>query len=144
MIVIGTEVLGRFSYAFQDVFDRHLSLFDYLAARGRGVESASAGARSDRQVRAPPAETCKRMQNSADRNSEREVPPPRLEGPALLARRQQKKYQDARIIGVFQAALVRHARLQITRGIARRADRRKTVTLGRLRLNTYPIDLGHA
>ncbi|MGY4466991.1 hypothetical protein ACVWWK_002673 [Bradyrhizobium sp. LB9.1b] len=34
MIMIGREARGRFAYAFQEVFDDHLALFDYLAARG--------------------------------------------------------------------------------------------------------------
>ncbi|WMT76534.1 hypothetical protein [Bradyrhizobium sp. Ash2021] len=34
LIMIGREALGRFGYAFQEVFDGHLALFDYLAARG--------------------------------------------------------------------------------------------------------------
>ena len=34
LIMIGRDALGRFGYAFQEVFDGHLALFDYLAARG--------------------------------------------------------------------------------------------------------------
>jgi len=34
LIMIGREALARFGYVFQDVFDGHLALFDYLAARG--------------------------------------------------------------------------------------------------------------
>jgi hypothetical protein len=34
LIMIGRDALGRFGYAFQGVFDGHLALFDYLAARG--------------------------------------------------------------------------------------------------------------
>src|SRR4051812_49033267 len=34
MIMIGREARCRFGYAFQEVFDHHLALFDYLAARG--------------------------------------------------------------------------------------------------------------
>lgn len=34
LILIGREALCRFGYAYQQVFDDHLALFDYLAARG--------------------------------------------------------------------------------------------------------------
>ncbi|WP_128946130.1 hypothetical protein [Bradyrhizobium zhanjiangense] len=34
LIMIGREALCRFGYAYQEVFDDHLDLFDYLAARG--------------------------------------------------------------------------------------------------------------
>ncbi|MBB4366771.1 hypothetical protein GGD65_007845 [Bradyrhizobium sp. CIR18] len=34
LITIGREALCRFGYAYQQVFDDHLALFDYLAARG--------------------------------------------------------------------------------------------------------------
>lgn len=34
LIMIGREALCRFAYAYQQVFDEHLGLFDYLAARG--------------------------------------------------------------------------------------------------------------
>ncbi|MGM4903449.1 hypothetical protein AB8B21_31510 [Tardiphaga sp. 866_E4_N2_1] len=34
LIMIGRDALGRFGYAFQDVFDDHLAVFEYLAGRG--------------------------------------------------------------------------------------------------------------
>ncbi|WP_426436962.1 hypothetical protein [Bradyrhizobium genosp. P] len=34
IILIGREARSRFGYAFQEVFDHHLALFDYLAGRG--------------------------------------------------------------------------------------------------------------